>query len=211
MIFALMLGLSTGCAQDNSKLAENAAIQGKASSEAQIHNENANLARRVGEMEADLTTRQRFYQGVKGMYEGEIQTEGGIYKIRMTLVPSLPPYDSSRIRTIEEVAADLNNLYLNAHVIQWNPTNNLSAVGCRVGHIRPDIVSGEISIASENCPNLYTLTLTDLSPSRPVASAQELASRMIRGELENVTALQGEMQPSTNAAIYHFQIHRVDH
>ena len=198
------------CAQDNQKLAANASIQGRASSDAQIQAENENLAYRASLMETDLATRQRFYQALRGKYEGDLQTEQGLYKVRITLVPSLPPYQANRVRLPEEIASDLNNLYFNAHVIQWNPSNTLSAMGCRVAHIRPDIRTGEVVIASENCSNLYTLSLSDPSPSAQSLGSVQLASRILEGALHKITALSGEVQPSTNAAIYRFNVQRIE-
>lgn len=199
-----------GCAQDNQKLASNAAIQGRASSDAQIQAENNNLSNRSSLMETDLATRQRFYQALRGKYEGDLQTEQGTYKVRITLVPSLPPYTPTRVRLPEEIASDLNNLYFNAHVIQWNPANTLSSMGCRVAHIRPDINTGEVVIASENCPNLYTLALADSAPSTQAIGSVQLASRILQGSLQKITELLGEIQPSTNSAIYHFKAQRIE-
>jgi hypothetical protein len=127
----------------------------------------------------------------------------------MTLVPSLPPYMAKRVRQLDEVSYDLNNLYLNAQVIQWNPKNNLSAVGCRVEQIRPDIFFGEINIASENCPNLYLLKISrkQVSVNDDVKS-KVLAQDIRDGRLVQVDEIKGEVQPSTNSAIYELNVKR---
>jgi hypothetical protein len=164
MMTAAVLGFAlfgAGCGQGNERLEEKARIEGRASSEAGIQAENQNLAQRSAAMESDLAERHRFYQAVEGTYEGELQTEQGVFQIRLTMVPSLYPYHLGRVRQLEEVAADLNNLYFNAQVVQWNRANPLSAVGCRVTGVRPNLVDGEITIASESCPNLYSLRISD--------------------------------------------------
>ena len=179
-----------GCEADKSGLSERATIEGRANSEASIQAENSNLAWNSRNMEDDLTLRHQFYQSVKGTFEGDLETTQGHYKIRITLVPSLHPVETHRVRQLEEVTSDLNNLYLNAQIVQWNPANPMSAVGCRVGSIRADITHGEITIASESCTNLYSL-------------------RIVERNLEQVDSLTGEVQPSTNAAVYHFTVNRV--
>lgn len=209
----LMLSIVVvGCDQGDERLEEKARIEGRASSEAGIQAENQNLAQRSSAMEADLAQRHRFYQAVEGTYEGELQTEQGVFRIRLTMVPSLYPYRADRVRQLEEITADLNNLYFNAQVVQWNSANPLSAVGCRVSSVRPDLLSGQITIASESCPNLYSLRISDqiygASESAPSSSA--IAAQVADGRLSRIGALTGDVRPSTNATIYRFAAVRVD-
>lgn len=193
-------------------LKQRAKEEGRASVEAEIEVQYANLAVRAREMEADLALRQRFYQAVKGTYEGDLATEAGSFKVRFNLVPSLPPYVIERTRQLEEIVADINNLYLNVQVVQWNPKNTLSAVGCRFQQIRPDLSKGELNLNSENCPNFYQLRLLDtLSGMKREAkgrSSQDLAQAIRDGELSEILHLGGELHPTTNAAVYSFQISR---
>lgn len=194
------------------QLMEKARAEGRAQAEAQLRAQNDNLMVRSQEMEQDLSTRHRFYQSVKGTYEGVLQTESGEYRVKLTLVPSLPPYTgSNRVRQLDEIVADLNNLYFSAQVIQWNSRNSLSAVGCRVEHIRPDIATGEISIASESCPNLYSIKISavDLAESKSAPGSVTLASLIREGKATQVTSIQGEVHPTTNASVYTFSATRV--
>lgn len=200
--------------QEKDKLIEKARAEGKAQAEAELTAQNANLVQKATEMEEDLAVRHRFYQAAQGTYEGVLGTEQGKFRIKITLVPSLPPYIVNRTRQLDEISSDLNSLYFNAQVVQWNTANKLSAVGCRIEHVRPDIVNGTIAIASENCPNLYSLNIADeettanepsgmalrLEPQASVA----LASSIRSGRINRVSSLRGQVHPTTNATVYEF-------
>ncbi|MGE4234106.1 MAG: hypothetical protein AB7F43_12330 [Bacteriovoracia bacterium] len=214
--FLILCILFVGC-QGNERLSEKASIEGKASADAQIAAENENQAKRSAEMESDLALRHNFYQAVKGTYEGgmvleEAETTGKPddqkeeFKIRLLLVPSLPRYNAKRVRRLEEIASDLNTLSLNVQIIQWNPKNKLSAVGCRIENVRPDIVSGEINIASANCPNAFRLRLADTANLR---NSETVALDAKDGRISSVSDLEGEVLPSTNAAVYKLSAKRV--
>ena len=198
---------------------QRARAEGRAQAEAEINAGNANLEAKAQLMEADLATRHLFYQALKGTYEGGLATERGEFKVRITLVPSLPPATYARSRQLEEITSDLNNLFFHAQVLQWNPANRLSSVGCRVENIRPDINKGEIAIASSNCPNLYKLKIADPEAERSVTTeenpspkAPEVASATaaaIRdGKISELAEIRGEVHPTTNASIYRLSVKR---
>ncbi len=214
----LFLGMAIllGCEdRDLSSLSEAARLEARQ----QVEAENQNRDDRVREMETELANRHRFYQGVKGVYEGSFQTDSGRFNVRLTILPSVPPYLSKRVRTPEEAGFDLSNLHFKIQVIQWNPANPASAVGCRAEDIHPDLATGEISIASENCPNVYLLNLADLTaakkerselaPDALVAGSADVASSLLDGKLAQVEALVGRIQPTTHAAVYAFSAQRV--
>lgn len=203
--------------------------EGKAQAQADIAEQNANLSRRSDEMESDLKVRHRFFQAVRGVYEGSLKAEKKEWQVRVTLVPSLPPYNVNRVRQLDEVASDLNNLYFNAQVVQWNPKDKSVATSCRVEHVRPDIVNGEVTIASENCPNLYFLQVAEgEEPSAPTTdaasendatkvaekadmntSSASLALAIREGRTSRVKKIQGSVQPATDASVYELTVTRV--
>ena len=188
-----------GC-QGDERLSQVSTLQ----TEAQLQAENENLAKKSKVMEEDLEKRHRFYQALKGKYEGSFQSEIGPINFRITFSPSLPPYKTDRVRQLEEVSSDLNNLYLNVQVIQWNPSSQTSAVGCRVSQVRPDIMNGEIIIASESCSNLYRLRIGEVNSGQEDGSsnARRMSEWIAARQMEKVEAIMGEVQPSTNASIY---------
>ncbi len=204
MINHILLGLlvfsAIGCGQNDKRLKEKTKIEGDALKEV----ENTNLSQKAESMERDLQRRHRFYQAIKGNYEGTISTKSGNFNIRVTLSPSLPPVTVSRVRQLEEIASDLNNLMLNTQVVQWDPNSANSAVGCRVTNVRPNIEKGELTISAEGCPNLYQIKIADRGNGHPVS----LANQILSGSLYDVDSLNGQIQPSTNANIYKFTAYK---
>lgn len=188
-------------------------IQGQEAARNQIAAEKKYLETKATVMEQDLQRRQLFYQALAGTYEGTLRVNQSDFKIRMTLAPSLPRYvPTDRVRTVEEVAADLTNLYFNIQVVQWNPENNLGSVGCLVTNIRPDIVKGKINVASENCANFYSFQIADdfASTSKGLGrNSGEIANLITEGKVDVVPQILGKMQPTTNANIYTFTAERV--
>jgi len=217
-LFAALIALS-GC-DGNERLEEKAKIEGTAGANAELNAQNTNLMQKAKEMEDDLATRDRFYQAAQGTYEGVLKTDEGKFKIKITLVSSLPPYAVPRTRQLEEISSDLNNLYFNAQVVQWNTANKLSAVGCRIENVRPDILSGTIAIASENCPNFYSLKIADQGVVQDLENGMALrtdgqesvvlASSIRMGRADKVAALRGEMHPTTNATVYEFLVKKTE-
>lgn len=227
-IFVLVLALGASACQGDERLSEKARLEGKALAEAElkaqldsleqlkvkafaegkaaaqaeIAEQNANLARRAEEMEADLERRQRFYQAVSGSYEGSMQTERGAFNIRVSLVPTVSPVQHDRTRTLEEITSDLTTLSFNVQVLQWNPTTPLSAVGCRMEGVRPDLINGLIRIASASCPNFYSLKVSD--ETSPYTKPEEVAAAVRDGRISTVPGLVGDVRPSTSASIYKF-------
>lgn len=200
-------------------LTQKARAEGKAQAEAELAAQNGNLATKAQQMEADLANRHLFYQAARGTYEGSLTTERGEFKVRITLVPSLPPFLGTRTRQLEEIASDINNLYFNAQVVQWNPANRLSSVGCRVENLRPDTNKGELSIAATSCPNLYQLKIADEEVERVSTEAtgakpdgkvlaREVATSIREGRIAEVTEIRGEVHPTTNASIYSLVVKR---
>lgn len=201
------------CKDAQEKVVESTKWQSEISSQNQIQAENSNLREKALEMERDLTARHRFFQGVKGRYEGTFTTKQGTFKIRITLNPNIAPYtysDYRPYRRLEEIVSDLNNLTFNAQVIQWNPENSLSAVSCRVDSIRPDLRLGEIIISSATCPNLYSIKVAiDENDTYSNSGTSEiLARRLLDGAEEKSDLLVGEIQPSSSSDIYTFKAKR---
>ncbi len=211
LAIVVLTTLFAGCGQGDDRLVEKARIEGQAGAESALSAENENLASKARAMEADLARLHRFYQAVKGTFEGTLTTEAGDYKIKIILTPSLPPYITDRVRQLDEIVSDLNNLHLKVQVVQWHPSNALSAVGCRVENIKADTINGEVVIASENCSNLYALTIAaDGVSSATDASTDSaaLSSAILTGGVEAVNTIRGEVHPTTNAAVYTLVVRR---
>lgn len=200
VITILSLAL-VGCGNGNKRLKEKTRIEGDTLRDV----ENKNLAEKAERMEKDLTRRHRFYQAIKGTYEGTISTSIGNFNVRVTLTPSLPPVRIDRVRQLEEISSDLNNLMLNTQVVQWDPNSTNSAVGCRVSNVRPNIETGELTISHESCPNLYQMKIADRGSNDPIG----LAAQILNAYTSDIDSLQGKILPSSNSSVYQFTAFKV--
>lgn len=190
------------CGNGNKRLKEKTRMEG----ETLTGVENTNLAQKARAMEKDLARRHRFYQAIKGDYEGTIQSSEGTFKVRVTLSPSLAPIATDRVRQLDEITADLNNLMLNTKVSQWDPGSNYSPVSCIVSNIRPDLEKGEVTISKEGCPNFYSMKISDPGTNSTAAS---LAEQILEGRMTDVQVIEGKIQPATNAKVFRFTAYKV--
>jgi len=205
--FLLCSGLLVGCAQqDEKKFSDRAEVEGRAANKAdqEAQNERARL------MERDLADRHNFYNALEGVYSGTVQFGNQNYNIKFTMVRSIPPYLGERTRQISEVENDLNNLSFHIQVVQWYPDDPSTAVGCRVSQIRPDMQKGIMTIASPDCPNLYTVVLSDLIPDKSGLNekAKGIAEKIKNHEISVVEGLAGTIQPTSNANVFQFSVRR---
>ena len=211
LFFLLAVTFLVGaCGQNNERLKEKSQME----RESQLRVENEGLSKKAEAMETDLTRRHRFYQAVKGVYEGSISTNLGTFNIRLTLSPSLPPVRTTRIRQLEEIASDLNGLTLNTQVVQWDPNNSNASVGCPGTAVKPDIEKGEIIIpSSELCKNLYIIKISERgfvgTSIENNVTALRVSTQVLKGDLNEIDSLTGTIQPSTNASVFKFVAHKV--
>lgn len=200
------LGL-TACSpkQGTDHLSEKAKLEGKAGFEGQIEYQN----QRAKEIEKDLERKYALYAAFEGAYEGTLATERGNFQVRLTMVPSLTKIKGNRARTQEEIIYDLNTLAMNTQILQWRPDSPQSAIGCMIAQVRPDFSRLAISIASENCPSLYRFTVSIQSEEHEILSSEELFKYIDDGKKLEVTEIQGEIKPNTNARIYPVNLKKV--
>jgi hypothetical protein len=175
----------------------------------QVEADNENRLSRAREMEEDLGRRHRFFQAIRGTYEGLLKTDAGDFHIRVTLVPSISPFPVERSRTLEEIATELSGLHLNLHIIQWSGENSRTAVGCRIEGVNPDLVRGQLDIASESCPNMYSIRISANSQDGISEDGDAVATEVLEGRREVVDGLAGQVMPSTSSGIFQFSASRV--
>lgn len=204
-----MLGLLVlaGC---DGKSVDGTKERASAESEASRDVENTNQGKKAEKMEADLTARHRYYGAIEGKFEGEVSVQGEPYKMRVTLLRSIPPYTGERVRQLSEIESDLNGLYYNVHIVQWDPADTNTAVGCRVSQVRPNFKRGIISINSSECPSAYTFYLSKEGKAEGTSEGQasEISEKVSDGQLKSVGRLVGTVQPSWNANTYTLDIKR---
>ncbi len=215
--------LAMGCSKGgDNRLKEKAQIESETAAKSQTEAELKAQNTRSTEMEEDLAKRHRFFQTVKGAYEGSFQTDLGDFQIRILLVPSLNPVEVDRTRLPEEVASDLNNLHFNAQIQMWSAGNPNSASGCRVDGIKPDLKNGIVNIVSANCPNTYFLAISNLEASKGLSVQQhyiqtvdkglsaQLSKNIMVGAVQSLNEMAGYLRMTNVATTYHFRIQRVN-
>lgn len=198
-----------GCAQqDDNRLRERAELEGKASVEA----EQDVLNERVKKMEADLAIRHRFYQALSGRYMGEATAPSGLkYKIRLLFVPSLSPLPpTERVRTVEEVTYDLNNLHFNVEAISSDLSGQVSD-GCVFTDVIPDIPNGQIVLISSDCSLTYSMDLSvvDVSSGLVLHSSQDISSKILNGTIPSVGHITGKATSSITGGTSEFHLERL--
>jgi hypothetical protein len=181
--------------------------------------ENQNMEVRAAVLEADLARKQLFFSALEGTYEGTFTAGEKVFKTRMTFIPSLPPYTSNRVRTLEEVTADLNNLFFSVQTTHWNAQGTAVAAGCIFGQVKPDYDNGQVSAASENCSNVYKVSFYDSSsiPSTdtPVKTSeifeksQVIAKKILNKEVSSVEEVYVIIQPTLLAKTFIAVLKRV--
>jgi hypothetical protein len=200
------------------KDADGTIAKAKAEEQATMEVQNKNMATKSERMEADLASRHAYYQAIAGKYEGDLTTSEGIYKIRISVIPSVLPYKGNRVRELSEIENDLNNLFFYFEIKQWHPEYPKSAVSCKVAGIKPNVDTGYLVIASPDCANLYQVYLSEnfanaQNPSTVGENgeiAKKVSSQIRTGEISRVTRIAGSLQPSTNAENFSFDAIRTE-
>lgn len=179
-------------------------------SKEQIQAQNENLEEWSAKLSADLEKRRAFINAVEGEFEGEFSVEQTSYSISVKIVPTIPDYDVDRTRTLAELEYELQNLNLNIHIVQWNPNSNISAVGCIIEDIKPDLKKGILDIISSKCSNSYSLYLSDDSRDTNYSVLSTSMAELIRaGQVRYVQIFKGKLKSSTNAQNYEFTLNRI--
>lgn len=208
MLFTVAIGL-LGCAdQSVDKYKERAEAEQEGSNNA----ENENLAKKAEKMEQDLAKRHFFYASIEGEYEGTMRANNESYRIKFTFARSIPPYTDSRVRQLSEIENDINNLYFHMQIVQWHPDDQSTAVGCRVSEIRPNMEEGTLTVASTDCPNLYSILLSEggnTAFTDKVVKAKSVAQKVKSLSMKEVPFLIGLVQPSSNASKFSFSVKKL--
>ena len=203
-LLTFLLILLVGCDSEEG-LKEQTQIQSKE----QIQAQNENLEEWAAKLSADLEKRRSFINAVEGEFEGQFAVEQTDYSISVKVVPTIPDYDVDRTRTIAELEYELQNLNLNVHVVQWNPSSNMSAVGCVIENVKPDLKKGTLNLISSACSNSYSLFMSDETGNSNYSAMSTNMATMIRnGQIRYVQTFKGKLKSSTNARTYEFNLER---
>ena len=202
----LLLSCSKG---GDDRLAEQADIQAREQYQAQ--NENQKMW--AEKMEEDLNKRKRFIQAIEGDFFGEVDVQNISFDINARFVSSIPIAFPSRVRTLDEINFELQNLNLNLFVKLENPRVPNSAVTCVVEGYRPDVNQGVINILTESCKNSFHLSISDStldvrSDEARLKDSRSLAAQVTSGSVSRVEKVQGVFESSTSNQKFKFQLRR---
>ncbi len=168
--------------------------------EKQIQAENENIRKRVEAMETDLNRRHRFYDAISGAFNAKYPkttSDGKTLDVRVTISKTAPYFKTDRVRTLDEVTNDLNNLSLNVQLSIWDSE---VSIGCLFESIKPDLQTGVFLMASENCSRSLTIDLGETS--------SEIAAAISKGEQQKADYLRIEERLKFTGETLHYQVAR---
>ena len=175
--------------------------------------QNENQKMWAEKMEEDLNKRKRFIQAIEGDFFGEVDVQNISFDINARFVSSIPIAFPSRVRTLDEINFELQNLNLNLFVKLENPRVPNSAVTCVVEGYRPDVNKGVINIITESCKNSFHLSISDStldvrSDEARLKDSRSLAAQVTSGSVSRVEKVQGVFESSTSNQKFKFQLRR---
>lgn len=207
-ILTLLLIVSCSKGGDE-RLAEKESIK----SREQVEAENENQREWAEKMEKDLNQRKHFIQAVEGKFEGDLTVSGIDFNITANMISSIPINFSDRVRTLDEINYELENLTLTVNVKMENPRIPNSGVSCTIEGHRPDIKNGIIKMISDSCKNIFRLSLSDtlkrLSAAQIKRKSKVLAKEVIENRLDQIDILDGIFESSTSTQEYKFKLKRI--
>jgi hypothetical protein len=192
--------------------------QEKLRAESTVAAQNEDLATKSKAMEEYLAAQQRFHQGASGRFASDtVATQSGSnWEFHFEIAATVPPYEGTRVRQLEEIVADINALQLNIRFSQLDPATRAKG-GCTFAGIRPYTDSGRIDLIDPTC--IYSVTLW-LLPSGPVpgstssgvlaAGSAQVAEAIKAGRLAEADTIWVELDNSRTAEVITFAVKRTE-
>lgn len=202
--------LFTSCSKGGDKrLAEQEEIKARQ----QLQAQNENQREWAEKMEKHLDKRKNFFKALQGEFEGSVDVQGTEFQLSAKFIPSIPVEFYNRVRTLDEINYEIQNLNLNINIKIENPRAANSAVSCTIEDYKPDFVNGVINIISESCKNIFMISITDNLDELPIVQRREGARRLARdvisGRVEVIEFLDGTFESSVSSIPYNFKLKRV--
>lgn len=194
----------------DSRLAEQEKIRAKE----QVEAENDNLQIKAEAMEGDLDKRKNFFKAIKGKFEGDLTISHTDYVITVEIIPSLPIEFYSRVRTLEEINYEIQNLDLGLSIKVKNPRVINSSVSCMVSSYKStDLKAGLLNVLSESCKNILKMYLSIDLESREASEtkkrAKEIASELVSGEIRTIDYFDAIFEPKAGTDLHKVKLKRV--
>ena len=132
----------------------------------QVEAENANRRVLNQGAEKELNELKHFISAVEGRFGGEVQLHESLFDVIVEFIPSMPIRFYNRVRNVEEIQYEKENLNLTVKVVVSSRRIENNAFTCVFEGHQPDIERGLMNLVRENCPNSLVLKLSaDTSPS----------------------------------------------
>jgi len=170
MILITMALLTLSCSKGgDDRLAQQEGIR----AQQQVDTENENR-RRINEgAESELDTVKHFMEAVRGEYKGDVEIADSLYDVYVDVIPSMPIYYYSRLRTKEEIQFEKEKLTLTVRVLIENPLVPNSAVTCIIEDHRPNVNEGFMKVIKEGCSNTLKLLISKEDDLRDINSGRQ--------------------------------------
>lgn len=216
-------GFSLGCqgpsqSEQEDRRKEQAGVEAEEQSKADQEKQNAQSLK----LEAEFQRRYRFYSALSFEYLGQIKEKDKDNKdidvmISLTLKPTVPLYTGDRIRTVEEVQTDLQNLGFQSSIRFWNKDNFETAVGCDFADTKAFYENGVVRFHSPSeCASVFQLSLLSkvfsikeiekITQQTLDNEASVLAQRILRGEVQSAPSVFIRMQSTYISKVRAFQL-----
>lgn len=218
--FAAMMMACQGPSQSEQeeRRKEQAGVDAQEQAKADQEQQNAQSLK----LEGDLKRRYRFYAAMSGEYVGQFKLKDKDNKdieiaVSLTSNPRIPLYTGERIRTVEEVQSDLQELGFQSTFKFWNVKNPEAATGCLFSNIKAFHENGAVIFQSPSeCPNVFQLSiLSKVLSSKEISEVKQpsldseasvMAQRILNGEIQAVPSTFVRMQMTQNGQIRSFQL-----
>lgn len=206
-----MTTLIAACGSDDQRLRDRAAIQSQEAAKRAVEEENKNKEQWATQMEADLERRYAFYESLEGTYEGMVPMETSDFEIRLNLRMNQTAFDSDRVRAVEEIQEEIERMSFTAEMT-LSSIDGYVAAGCVFEEIKPNLKTGDVFLASEECKQVYDVFLSDEDLIEEVKKEGDLKESYAfdPSAKYKVETLRASMRFLLRAGEYDFVLERVE-
>ena len=167
-IFILFALISCSKNGDN-RIAEQENIRARE----QVNAENDNRSVLSAGPERELNRIKNFMQAVKGEYKTSIEIMRIPLDLYIDILPSKEIIFYDRVRNVEEIQAELNELSLTIKVLIENPNIPNSGSTCIFEGHKPDTKNGIMKLIKDGCKNTFVLGLDESTDPTDITTAAQ--------------------------------------
>ena len=149
--------------------------------ERQVEAENENRRVLNQGAERELNELKHYISAVEGRFGGEVQLAESIFDLTVELTPSMPIRFYDRVRNIEEIQFEKENLNVTVKIILESRRIENNAFTCVFEGHQPDIERGLMNLVRESCPNSLILKLSSDTSASDIRTNRVNYVRYLRG------------------------------